>query len=294
MTNVSFTVSLPENYRSREVLQYYGRDKTETSEKAWKDGFKKALWVKNYPAHFVVNFDAFQAYVDANVDARLKKATVKSVIDSVVSSVLGLSQPVAEFESMAFADCILKRMVSQTAGLRVPQSVSAWEALVGSIIGQQVSVVAATSTRSRFIKGLGVANTSGLYCFPTPKIIASCKANDLREFGMSHAKANTIHRVATSIDLGEFSLDKDSTGHFFEKFSRQLLSYKGIGPWTVNYTLLRGYAFLDGSLHGDVVIRKKTLELLGKSMISTEEVEQWLTQYRPWRGLLAAHLWAMS
>ena len=293
MTAVSFTISLPKNYRSLEVLQYYGRDKTQTSEVAWENGFKKALWINSYPAHFVINFNGFQAHIDASVDARLKKDNIKRLIDPVVSSVLGLSQPVAEFESMAFADRALKRMVRQTTGLRVPQAVSAWEALVGSIIGQQVSVVAATSTRSRFIKGLGAEDISGLYCFPTPKTIATHNPDDLREFGMSFAKANAIHRVATSITVGEFSLDRDSRMDFFEKLLRQLLAYKGVGPWTVNYTLLRGYAFLDGSLHGDVVIRKKTQKLLGKSLISTEEVERWLAKYRPWRGLLAAHLWAM-
>lgn len=294
MTAVNLTLLLPENYRSREVLQYYGRDQTETSEKACKDGFQKALWIKDYPAYFAVKFNSTHASIEARVDARLKKDKFTSLVESVVSRVLGVLQPVAEFESIAFTDRVLRKMICHTTGLRVPQAVSAWEALVGSVIGQQVSVAAATATRSRFIKGLGVAHSSGLYCFPKPTTIAALNAEDFRVFGMSLAKAFTIHRLATSIDSGGFLLDPENMSSDFETLSRDLIFFKGIGPWTVNYTLLRGYAFLDGSLHGDVVIRKKTQQLLGKSMMSAAEVEQWLARYRPWRGLLAAHLWAMS
>ena len=32
---------------------------------------------------------------------------------------------------------------------------------------------------------------------------------------------------------------------------------KGIGPWTVDYALLRGFARLDGSLHGDAAVRRQ-------------------------------------
>ena len=294
MTAVNLTVSLPENYRSLEVLQYYGRDQTETSEKACDDGFQKALWISNYPAYFAVKFNGTYASIEADVDAQLKKDNFKSLVESIVSRVLGLSQPVSEFESIAFADHVLRRMVRQTTGLRVPQAVSPWEALIGSVIGQQVSVVAATAMRSRFVKGLGTAHSSGLYCFPNPATIAALRADDLRAYGMSSAKASTIHRLAVSIDSGGFSLETERVSNYFETLSRDLLFFKGVGPWTINYTFLRGYAFLDGSLHGDVVIRKKTQQLLGKSMMSAAEVEQWLAQYQPWRGLLAAHLWAMS
>ncbi|MBA4739850.1 MAG: DNA-3-methyladenine glycosylase 2 [Burkholderiales bacterium] len=294
MTAINLTISLPENYRIQEVLQYYGRDQTGSSEKAGKEGFEKALWIKNCPAYFAVHFRGIHADIEASVDARLKKEHLKLLVESVVLRVLGLSQPVAEFESIAFADRVLRRMVRKTKGLRVPQAVSAWEALVGSIIGQQVSVVAATAMRSRFIKGLGVPHSSGLHCFPNPVTIAALNVDELRKFGMSFAKASTIHRLATSIDSGAFSLNEVSTSNYFEILSRDLLCVKGVGPWTVNYTLLRGYAFLDGSLHGDVVIRKRIQQLLKKSMMSAGEVEQWLAQYRPWRGLLAAHLWAMS
>ncbi len=73
----------------------------------------------------------------------------------------------------------------------------------------------------------------------------------------------------------------------------RLAAIRGIGPWTIEYTLLRGFGHLDGSLHGDVAVRRKLQLLLGgKEKISAAETERWLAQFTPWRALVAAHLWA--
>ena len=294
MTSLSLNISLPNNFSSEGALRYYGRDRAGVSERVSGDGFEKAFWVDEVPAYFAINFHDDKVSVKANVDAQLKKSHLQFIVSSLVSRVLGLLQPVAEFESIALDDEILKRTIIETRGLRVPQAVSPWEALISSVIGQQVSVAAATSMRSRFMKGLGTLHSSGLFCFPQPKLIATCNVHELRNFGISSAKANTIHSLAAAIASGDLSLKQVlSLDSDFEPISRTLLSFKGVGPWTVNNTLLRGYSFLDGSLHGDMVVRKKIQQLMGKKTLSVSEAEQWLTQYKPWRGLLAAHLWAM-
>ncbi|MFT6552722.1 MAG: DNA-3-methyladenine glycosylase II [Zhongshania marina] len=73
------------------------------------------------------------------------------------------------------------------------------------------------------------------------------------------------------------------------------MAIRGIGPWTVNYVLLRGFGYLDGSLHGDVAVRRNLQLLLGREVkITAEETQVWLAQFSPWRALVAAHLWAMQ
>ncbi len=71
-----------------------------------------------------------------------------------------------------------------------------------------------------------------------------------------------------------------------------LAAIKGIGPWTISYTLLRGYGWLDGSLHGDAAVRRVIKTLMAVEQVSEKEAQQWLQAYSPWRALLAAHLWA--
>ncbi|MBV8045708.1 MAG: DNA-3-methyladenine glycosylase 2, partial [Paludibacterium sp.] len=68
---------------------------------------------------------------------------------------------------------------------------------------------------------------------------------------------------------------------------------KGIGPWTVNYGLLRGYGYADCSLHGDVAIRSAVQLLRGdEARPDIPQTEQFLKQYSPHRTMAAAHLWA--
>ncbi|MEQ1967988.1 hypothetical protein ABLA30_13355 [Xenorhabdus nematophila] len=62
--------------------------------------------------------------------------------------------------------------------------------------------------------------------------------------------------------------------------------------WTINYTLLRGFNYLDGSLHGDVAVRRNLQYLLRQEdKVSAELAEKWLVNFSPWKALVGAHLW---
>lgn len=73
----------------------------------------------------------------------------------------------------------------------------------------------------------------------------------------------------------------------------QLLAIRGIGPWTVNYALLRGYGWLAGALHGDAAVRRGMQTLWGRlDKVSQQEAEDWQAPFVPWRSLVRTHLWA--
>ena len=62
----------------------------------------------------------------------------------------------------------------------------------------------------------------------------------------------------------------------------------------MDYALLRGFARLDGSLHGDAAVRRQLQRLLGAEEKLTQPfVRDWLQPFAPWRALVAAHLWAL-
>ena len=89
---------------------------------------------------------------------------------------------------------------------------------------------------------------------------------------------------------GELLLRQDDDP---EHAGATLLAVKGIGPWTVNYTLLRGYGYADCSLHGDVAVRSAIGRLTGASAKpDIAQAETWLAAYRPHRTMAAAYLWA--
>ena len=118
---------------------------------------------------------------------------------------------------------------------------------------------------------------------------------DLRQAGFSRTKANTLITLSQCIESGRLPVNEWLDAPPEEQIRSQLLAIRGIGPWTVNYALLRGFGCLDGSLHGDVAVRRNLQALLGKAgKVSQEEAEQWLAEFSPWRALVAAHLWAMQ
>ena len=120
-------------------------------------------------------------------------------------------------------------------------------------------------------------------------------AESLRAAGFSATKAQTLITVSAKVLSGELPLDAWQENMPIDTLRERLLDIRGIGPWTVNYTLLRGFGWLDGSLHGDVAVRHGMQILLDSpDKISEKAAQQWLAEFSPWRALLAAHLWAMK
>jgi len=116
----------------------------------------------------------------------------------------------------------------------------------------------------------------------------------LRAAGYSTAKAATLLHVARRTADGHLPLDHWLHTHTpADEIRAALAQHRGIGPWTIDYTLLRGFARMDGSLHGDAAVRRKLQALLGHDTPPTpRETQAWLAQFAPWRALVAALLWA--
>ncbi|MEK7779610.1 MAG: AlkA N-terminal domain-containing protein, partial [Pseudomonadota bacterium] len=63
--------------------------------------------------------------------------------------------------------------------------------------------------------------------------------------------------------------------------------------WAI--VLLRGFGWLDASLHDDIAVRRGLQKLLASpNKMSEKQVQQWLEQFSPWRALVAVHLWAFG
>ena len=150
------------------------------------------------------------------------------------------------------------------------------------------------SLRRKLILATGLRHSSGLHCYPGAEQIAALPPQALRQAGFSAAKTQTLQAVAHLVAEGAVPLDAWALRFPGEQAVReQLLAIRGIGPWTVNYTLLRGYGWLDGSLHGDAAVRRGLQTLWGRpDKVSQQEAENWLTPFSPWRALVGAHLWA--
>jgi DNA-3-methyladenine glycosylase II len=190
---------------------------------------------------------------------------------------------------MAAGDALFAPLVEHEPGLRVIQAPTVFEALTWAIIGQQINLTFAISLRRSFIEQAGRPHPSGLWCYPEADDVARLDIEQLLSRKFSRAKAETLLRLARLVADGELELDAAGD---IDSLSARLLAVKGIGPWTVNYALLRGYAYPDCSLHGDVAVRAALERLLGNgTRPSIAETEAFLQAYRPQRTMAAAYLW---
>jgi len=149
--------------------------------------------------------------------------------------------------------------------------------------------------RRRLIATAGITHSEGLACYPDASVLARLSEPALHAAGFSRSKSQTLLALARLVADGLLPLDTWRDGTPVDEIRARLLAVRGIGPWTINYTLLRGFAHLDGSLHGDAAVRRKLQPLLGRTeRLTAEETETWLANFSPWRALVAAHLWASA
>ncbi|OYO30514.1 DNA-3-methyladenine glycosylase 2 [Janthinobacterium sp. PC23-8] len=291
MNTLHWSVPLPAGYRRGDVLAFHGRDAEGVAEQVTPDSLRKAILQHGVPVLLDVSFGAKEALCRADIDGPLTKS-MQDALHEVLNNILGLRIAPEPFAQLVADDPLMGPLVRANGSLRIVQSATPFEALTWAIIGQQINLPFAIALRRTFILQAGRRHSSGLWCYPQARDVAHLNLEELTVRKFSRAKAGTLLRLARLVHDGELSLALPATGDV-TAVSQALLNVKGIGPWTVNYALLRGYGYADCSLHGDVAIRAALQKLLNESSKpDMARTELWLRQYAPHRTMAAAHLWA--
>ncbi len=309
------SLALPAGYRMAEFWGFHRRDAQQVSECSHGDGdatvlHKGLVWrglpallTLRVPALALADGSAVQACWRLQGGAALRPQALEADLAAMLRRMFGIAQDVGGLERRFAAHAQLGPLLARQRGLHVPAACTPWEALSWAVTGQQISVAAAVSLRRRLIlavdcsmalPGQGGQPPRRLWCTPEPAQVAALDVAALRAAGFSQAKAQTLRLLAQAVQAGELPLQEWAARPAVpaQEISERLLAVKGIGPWTVNYTLLRGYGHLDGPLHGDVAVRRALARLLQVQDMDAKQAERWLREFAPWRALVAAHLWA--
>ncbi|MBB3117811.1 DNA-3-methyladenine glycosylase 2 [Pseudoduganella violacea] len=288
-----FTISLPANYRLQDVQAFHSRDAESVAEEVRPERIRKGMLLDDVAVALTLHLSPAAAECEADADCpQPLPASLQQRIRDAALNMLGLRIDPQAFLDFARDDAMLGPLVLANPGLRIVQSATVFEALTWAIIGQQINLPFAIALRRTFILQAGRQHSSGLWCYPEAAGAARLSAEDLTSRKFSRAKAETLLRFAALVASGELRLEQ-AADNSIDEISKALLAVKGIGPWTVNYGLLRGYGYADCSLHGDVAIRAALQRLLGEdSKPDMARTERILQQYQPHRTMAAAHLWA--
>ncbi len=176
--------------------------------------------------------------------------------------------------------------VRRAPGLRVPGCWDPFEVTVRAILGQQVTIAAATTLTGRLVQALGdpLPEPSGAvtHLFPTAAAVAGA---DVAGIGIPKRRADAISQLARASATGE--LEWRGAGGL-DGFIARLTAIPGIGPWTAHYVAMRALAEPDAFPAGDLWLRR--LIEPGKTL-TEKETENRSAAWRPWRAYAAFYLW---
>jgi len=184
-------------------------------------------------------------------------------------------------------DPMLAPLVRARPGLRVPGGWDPFEIAVRAVLGQQVSVAAATNLAGKVAAAFGTSIASGdgalTRLFPSPELLADA---DLASVGMPAVRADAVRGLAAAVASGDLALDG---ARGLDALVVDLVRLRGIGPWTAQYIAMRACGEPDALPAGDLGLRRAAG---GGEPLSTDALEQRAEAWRPWRAYAAMHLWA--
>lgn len=180
------------------------------------------------------------------------------------------------------ADPILARPLAAHAGIRTPGAWDGFEVAVRAVLGQQVSVRAATTIAGRIAAMFGtpIETTRPLdRVFPTATELANAP---VERAGVMPTRAATIRSLARRVAEGALRLD----GSDDESAVRAALTgIAGIGDWTASYVAMRALNAPDAFLPTDLILRRAAGD------IRAGELERRSEAWRPWRAYAVMLLW---
>lgn len=167
---------------------------------------------------------------------------------------------------------------------RNPKPVTHFEALVESVISQQLAVKAADTIYAR-VKSLSKGRVA-------PARLADISEAEMRAAGVSGAKFKTIQGLADAVLSKRIQINKLHEIDDDQEIFDQLTGLWGIGPWTVDMFMMHQLGRLDIWPTGDLGVRRGWEKIYSlKEEIDPKALISKGDKFRPYRSVVAWYCW---
>ncbi len=156
-----------------------------------------------------------------------------------------------------------------------------YDALIDSIIGQQISTAAHNTIRKR------IADRYGNF---TKERVNSLTDEELQSLGLSWRKVSYIRDITGKFISGEVDTDALQTMDD-EQVIKELIKLKGVGRWTAEMVLTFSMQRPDVLSYGDLAIRRGIMRLYGLEELSEEDFHRLTDKFSPYRTTAALYIW---
>lgn len=209
------------------------------------------------------------------------------VIEARVRQIFDLDTEISGIRAHLGKDPLLRRLLERHPGVRVPGGWNPFEIAVRTVVGQQVSVAAATTVTGRIVEAYGRPARGDGECltrhFPRAEELA---AADLAPLGMPGKRAEAIRGLSRAVADGRVVFDRDMS---LAEFEAMMVALPGIGPWSAAYMGMRILGEADAFPASDLGLRIALAE--DGSRPSAAAVAERAEAWRPWRAYAARLLW---
>lgn len=186
------------------------------------------------------------------------------------------------------SDPVLLRGMVEGHVPRLPVAYDPFEFVVRAVLGQQISIKAATTLAGRIAAKADIPASTYFpqgftHLFPNAEEFCGL---DLSDLGITRTRQKTLHRVIDALLDGRFDL---SSHQSFELFHQNFTAIKGVGDWTAHYVAMRGLGMMDCFPYSDLGIIR-VLSINGKEPTRKELMMQ-SERWRPYRSYATLCLW---
>jgi AraC family transcriptional regulator of adaptative response / DNA-3-methyladenine glycosylase II len=288
----AFKVDLPPGYPLAHLLRSLGRDPQSVTERLKGSTYETSTELEGTPALITVEFSGASAAVSLGVRDGAAAAH-RFAAHRLVTAMVGLDQDAGAFSRLA-RRLGVARLVADRPGLRLVRTPSVLDGLLWSIIGQQINLPFACVLKRRLIENTGTPLGGGLYSLPKAAAIARLEPADMRPWQFSRQKAEYLIGaarliVAGTLDLAALPLMSAT------RAERTLLAVRGLGPWSVNYVMMRSLGFADCVPFGDTGVTSGLQKLFKlEERPDGDATRRLMSVFSPHRSLATAHLWQIN
>lgn len=288
----SFSITLPDDFRVDDTLNYLVRDEGGVGETLDGRRFRKAVCLTSGPAILDCVADPAAGSVTCRVVAdRTLCANDLAAAHRIVIRLFPIDVDPGPFERRLARTRGMSRLIRGRRGLRIPRTATLYEGIVWTIVGQQVNLAFAHSLRATLIELCGPPAPNGLRAHPRAEDVARLDVADLARRRYSRRKAEYVIDTSRALVEGSLSLVEGTTEPA-TRLERRLLRVRGIGPWSANYLLMRGFGFDDCVPIGDVALLAALVRFFDReTRPDADETRELMRPFAPWRSLATFHFW---
>jgi DNA-3-methyladenine glycosylase II len=286
-------IDVPEEFSFEQCMVYLNRSDIECLHKI-KDGeFYKLL-----------KFETINVLINISIKIKKLKITfmdgvpakwIRAQVAKYVWDMFDLGTDLTDFYKLTEDDFIIKLLVNKYKGLRIIKINDMFETICWAIIGQQINLKFAYTLKKRLVECYGekmVYDNDEYFIFPTPKVISTLEVEDLKLLQFTTRKAEYIIGIANLVNNGTIKKEELALEKVYDELKKRLVSIRGVGNWTADYTIMKCFDINDAFPIADVGVHNALKGILGLDKKPTiDEIEELAVNWRGWEAYATFYLW---